>query len=113
MRAKYLRLVATMASLPEVPEEARRHLVRGKAFIRQSASSDGYESGAREIEQAVGIAPWWVTAYYDLGLAQEGAKRYEDAIRNFNFYVLGAPKAPDVRAVKDKIYELEAMKEKE
>ncbi|MBN1474334.1 MAG: hypothetical protein JW914_06940, partial [Syntrophaceae bacterium] len=54
----------------------------------------------------------WSQAYYKMGLAQEKAGKYSDAIISLKKYLQLAPKSPDAAKMKEKIYKLEYQAEK-
>lgn len=110
-RAEMLKVVGKLAAKPDIPEEARRHMARGRAFVESARDQKGFTQAISEMEQGLILAPWWATGYFNLGLTQESAKDYDGAIRSFKLYLIAAPESPDARSVKDKIYKLEADKE--
>ncbi|MCD4677562.1 MAG: hypothetical protein K8S18_16445 [Desulfobacula sp.] len=59
------------ADSQNIPDEARRHFDYGMAAVEMADSSDDYKSAIKEFEQAVGLAPGWADAYYNLGMVQE------------------------------------------
>lgn len=107
LREKILKAAATMDAPPAVPEEARKHMVWGKSLVKDAQGEEDYARAAAELEGAIRAAPWWTTAYYDLGLIYEKAGDYKPAALSLRMYLVGAPEAADSRKVQDKIYELE------
>jgi tetratricopeptide (TPR) repeat protein len=107
LREKIIKLAMTMKPTPAVPEDAERGLVRGAAHFQKATDINGYKKAISEFEAAVNAAPWLAIAYYNLGVAQEKAAYYPEAIRNLKFYLLAAPDAKNARDVKNKIYALE------
>ncbi|MBN1474333.1 MAG: hypothetical protein JW914_06935 [Syntrophaceae bacterium] len=95
-----------------IPEEARRHMVRGEMAMEMAKSPDGYEAAIIEFKEAARFAPRWSQAYYKMGLAQEKAGKYGDAIISLKKYLQLAPKSPDAPKIKEKIYKLEYQAEK-
>ena len=65
---------------------------------------------AQSFTEALKIAPWWGDAYYNLGVAQELAEKYDEAEQAFNFYLLSNPGAAEKREVQDRIYALSAKR---
>lgn len=104
-------LASGLSAFPPVPEEARRHLARANAYLK-SATTEGYAKVVAEMQEAVKAAPLWAETYYNLGMVQESAGHYSDAIRSLKLYLLLAPKASDAQAVQSKVYELEVAVEK-
>lgn len=108
LREKIIKLALTMRPAPALPEEAERRVVRGTTFFSKATDNAGYKKAITEFELASNAAPWLAVAYYNLGVAQEKAGLYADAIQNLRLYLLAAPDAKNSRDVKDKIYALEA-----
>lgn len=112
LREKIIKHVRAMRPTPPIPEEARRYMARGQAAAELAKTKVDYDEAAKEFQKAVNIAPWWADAYYNLGLIQEKAERYSDAVRNLNLYMFAAPNALDMQAVQARIYKLEYRAEK-
>lgn len=110
--AKIIRLVAAMEQPPPIPEEARRHFVRGGTLFKDAKTADDLSQAADEFKKATHLAPWWPEARYNYALVLEAAGQYALAINAL--YLYRAFKLPDAeaRAVQDKIYALEAKQEK-
>ncbi len=109
---KVIRMAVAMEQLPPIPEEARRHFVRGTTLFKDAKSPDDYKQVVDEFGQAANIAPWWPDARYNRALAWEAAGNYEKAIINLKLYLLFKLPVTEARAVQDKIYALEARQEK-
>lgn len=108
LREKIIKLALTMKPAPAVPEEAERGMVRGTTFFSKAVDSTGYKKAIAELESAANTAPWLAVAYYNLGVVQEKAGLYSDAIQSLKLYLLAAPDAKNSRDVKNTIYALEA-----
>ena len=111
IRKKYLKLVAEMRDLPAVPDEAQRRMVRGQTRLKEAAGAEGLQKAQFEMRLAVKAAPWWADAYYNLGLVQEMAGGYAEALRSLNLYLTAKPRGPDAGKVRRKIYALEVKVE--
>ena len=109
---KVIRMAAAMDQLPPIPEEARRHFVRGSALFKDAKAPDDYKQVVDEFTQAVHLAPWWSDARYNLALAWEAPGDYADAIAALKLYLLFKLSDAEARAAQDKIYVLEARQEK-
>jgi tetratricopeptide (TPR) repeat protein len=83
-------------------------MARGTAFARKAANTAGYKRAIAEFESAANTAPWLSLAYFNLGVMQEKAGLFNDAIQSLKFYLLSSPDAKNARDVKNKIYALEA-----
>lgn len=90
-----------------VSEEAQRHFDRGMAAVEMAKSLDDYAPAIKEFEQAIRLAPDWPDAYHKLGMAQEKAGRYSDAIISFKQYLRLSPNASDTATIKSLINKLE------
>jgi hypothetical protein len=109
---KVIKMAAAMPQLPPIPEEARRHFVRGTALFKDAKSPDDFKQVTVEFQQAVRLAPWWPDARYNIALALEAAGDYASAIANIKLYLLFKLPDADARAAQDKIYAIEAKQEK-
>ncbi len=107
LREKIIKLALTMKPAPMISEDVERHMARGVAFAQKATDSTGYKKAIAEFESATNSAPWLALAYYDLGVVQEKAGLYPEAIQSLKFYLLAAPDAKNAREVKNKIYALE------
>lgn len=108
LREKIIKQALTMKPAPTVPENAERNMARGTAFAQKAADMAGYKKAIAEFQAAANSAPWLALAYYNLGVMQEQAELYPEAIQNLKFYLMAAPDAKNAREVKNKIYALEA-----
>ena len=106
LREKIIRM--TIKSAPAVPEEAERNMARGTAFAQKAGDNAGYNKAISEFEAAANAAPWLSLAYFNLGVMQEKAGHFNEAIQSLKFYLLSNPDAKNARDVKNKIYALEA-----
>jgi hypothetical protein len=96
----------------DVSEEARRHFDRGVAALEMAQSPADCEAAINEFEQAVKLAPDWPDVFYNLGIAQEKAEKYGDAVRSYQQYLRLAPNSSDAEEVKSLINKLEYRREK-
>ena len=90
-----------------IPDDARRHMARGQAAMEMAKSPDEYDSAIKEFQEAARLAPTWPDTYYSLGVVQEKAGKFRDAVSSLNRYLQLAPDAPDAVQVKDLIYKIE------
>lgn len=107
LREKVIKTALKMKPAPPIPEEAVRHIVRGVAFFTKANDATAYKKAIDEFQAAANAAPWLATAYYNLGVAQEKAGLYAEAIQSLKLYLLAAPNAKNAREVKNQIYALE------
>jgi hypothetical protein len=101
-----------IACAQSVPEEARRHMVRGQAAVEMAKSTADYEAAARELEMAKQLAPQWSEVYHDLGLLYEKTGNYDGAIENLRGYLKLVPSSPDAAKVQETIYKLEYKRDR-
>jgi tetratricopeptide (TPR) repeat protein len=107
LREKIIKSALGMKPAPAVPEEAERSVIRGTAHFQKAADAAGYKKAIVEFKSAANTAPWFALAYYNLGVAEEKAGLYADALQSLKFYLMAAPDAKNARDVKNKIYALE------
>jgi tetratricopeptide (TPR) repeat protein len=91
----------------EIPEEARRYIVRGVAAIEMAKTQADYILAAEEFEKAAKLAPDYPDVYYNLGNVQSKIGDLPSAIKSFRRYLELAPKSPDASKVREEIYKLE------
>ncbi len=108
LREKIIKIALTIKPAPAVPEDAERNMARGVVFFTKATDNAGYHKAIVEFEAATNAAPWLDKAYYNLGVAQEKAGMFKEAIRNLKLYLLADPNAKNAREVKNQIYMLEA-----
>jgi tetratricopeptide (TPR) repeat protein len=90
-----------------IPEEARRHMVRGQAALEMAKSPIEYDSAIKEFNEAARLAPGWPDPYYNLALLQEKTGKLREAVASLKQYLRLAPNAPDAAKIRDHIYRLE------
>ena len=109
IRESMFRMTREDPSLSEMPEEARRYVLRGEMLVKEG----NFEQAAKEFEKAIRIAPYEARLYKKTALINAESKKYSEAIRQMKIYLQAAPDAPDARAAKDEITKWEFMMEKE
>jgi len=95
----------------DVSDEARRFFDRGMAAVEMAKSPSDYQIGINEFEKAIAIVPQWGDVYYNLGMVQEKAQRYPEAIESFRKYLKLSPNATDAGTVKSMINKIEFRQE--
>lgn len=106
-------LLLSTANAGTVSEEAQRYMAQGVAAVEMAKSSADYEDAISKFEKAKSLAPNWPDVYYNLGLVQEKAGKYRDAVTTLKQYLRLAPKAEDAAMVKSLITKLEYKAEQE
>lgn len=100
--------VGTASSFGQtVSDEAKRHFDRGVAAADMAKEPADYEAAIREFELAASLAPGWPDVFYNLGLVQEAAEKYAEAIWSLRRYIQLAPNADDVEEIKSRLISLE------
>ena len=112
LREKIIRHVQGMRQKPAIPEEAERYMARGAAAVKGAKTEKDFQDAAAEFEKAALAAPWLPAVYYNLGITQDKAGKYKEAIQSLKLYLLAAPDASDAKAVKNLTYEIEYRQEK-
>lgn len=111
LRGKIIGLAQKIRPAPAVPEEAERRQARGNAAVKSAADREGFRRAADEFKAALKAAPWIAEGYYNLGVVQDKAGDYREAISNLRFYLMAAPDAKDAKEVRNLIYEIEYRQE--
>jgi tetratricopeptide (TPR) repeat protein len=111
LREKIIKLAQKIQPPPAVPQEARRHMVRGRVAVKSAKGQGGFQQAAEEFRQALRLAPWLAEAYYNLGIVLDKIGKYDEAILNLKLYLLAVPDSADATQVQDFIYEIEYRQE--
>jgi len=113
LHEKIIKLAQTMSPAPAIPEEARKHYVKGLALFKDAKTPDDQVQVIDEFKQAIFNAPWWQAAYYNLYYTYKTFGKYTEAIAELKLYQLFKLSNAEVRSLQDTIYVLEARAEKE
>jgi len=111
LRERLLRLAARMKNKLPIPEEARRHLVYAETALKSASTDEDIDRAIEEYRQAIAVAPWWGAAYASTASALQKRKRYDDAVDLLRYALLAGPPAAAVRALKDRIYAIQELKD--
>jgi hypothetical protein len=103
LRTKIIQLAAGLDMKPATPPDMDELIGKAKFILSQANSDADYAAAGDAFVQASLLAPWVPENYSNAGVAYEKAKRYSDAIRFFQFYLLAAPNAPDAKAAREHI----------
>ena len=112
LREKIIKLALKIIPQPAIPLESKRFIARGQAAIEEAKTESDFNDAVKEFKKASNAAPWWADAYFNLGVAQEKAGQYSQAINSLKLYLWAAPNAADTEAVQTKIFKLEYKMEK-
>lgn len=113
LEEKIINLAVKLDPPPAIPEEAERRSARGRAALEAATTPAELVDAAKEFLEAKNQAPWWPDPHFNLGVVREKQGYYQPAINNFKHYLAAKPQADDAKAVKDKIYKLEFLAEKQ
>ena len=94
---------------PVMPEVARKFRVQAEFAVQEKRLDQAIDL----YRKALDIVPWWPEGHYNLALVLGETKKYREAMREMNRYLLLAPEAPEARAAQDKIYQWESVAEPE
>ncbi len=106
-----LTIHTTWAQTVSTTEEARRHMIRGRAALEAAQSLSAFREARAEFAKAIELAPNWADAHYNLAVVQAKLNDLNGAIASYHRYLELSPQAPDVQQVKDEIVRLEYQKE--
>ncbi|WP_339717116.1 tetratricopeptide repeat protein [uncultured Sneathiella sp.] len=112
-RKKAIAAVRSLSVPPAIPEEARRHAIRGETIMTGADSIADFKRAAREFEDASVLAPWWGSIYYNLGLAHEASKNAQGALAAFKLFLVAEPNAPEAPVIRERTYALEVAAEEQ
>jgi tetratricopeptide (TPR) repeat protein len=108
LREKIISLALSLKPAPAVPGEAAELVGGGKYLMKKAKSKEDFADAARKFLEASNIGPWAANIYYNLGVAQQSAEQFEDAVKSFKLYLLAKPDADDREAVMERIGEAKA-----
>jgi len=108
IRNDIAKLIKKNPYFAELPEEARRHVMRAEVLTKEGK----FDDAVKEYREAIRIAPYFSMLYKAIALNYAELKQYRQAIDNLKTYLDLSPDAPDVRQAKDEIYKWEFMMEK-
>lgn len=109
LRLALFSAAAKITPPPELPEEARRHTVRGELMMKMNE----LDSARAEFSEAVRIAPHIPRVYYNAALVNAQMGRFAEAIGLMNVYLQAAPQAEDARSARDEIIKWELLAERQ
>lgn len=106
-------LTGRLAAPPAIPDDARRHGIRGETLLQGAKDAATFRRAAKEFEAAVDAAPWWSSAYYNLALAREGALNAAGAITAYRQFLGAEPRAQEAPTIRDRMIALEVVAEEQ
>jgi hypothetical protein len=111
LAVKVIKAAAELDELPPVPEEARKHFIRGSVLFKDAKTADDFSKSAAEFSQAIQISPLLAEAHYNLAMVNEASADYVSAVYRLKVYQLFKLSPEEARRVQDKIYALELKSE--
>jgi tetratricopeptide (TPR) repeat protein len=103
LREKIIKLALTLDPKPIAPAEVDELAGRGKYILDHASSDTDFAAAADAFAKASLLAPWIPDYYFDQASLLEKAKRYPDAVKNYELYLMAAPNAQDAKGVREKI----------
>jgi tetratricopeptide (TPR) repeat protein len=107
LRAAMFTASSKMPTPPELPDDVRRHVVRGELLLKQGMM----DRALAEFNEALRMAPYVPKLYYNTALVYGELKQYDQAIHQMRLYLTVAPEAPDKRVAQDQITKWELQQE--
>lgn len=104
-------LACAFCACASIPPEARRHFIKAVTYQKEARTPADFETAVAEYDAALKLAPDWLDARYNRGVALESLKRYDEAKAAYESYLAGKPSRKDAAEARDRIYALEAKKE--
>ncbi len=111
LREKIIKLVQEVKPAPAVPPEAKRAFIMGGTYQKVAKSPEDFALAVKAFQEATSAAPWWGDAYYNLSVALESAKRYDEAKGALTLYLLTNPK--DAEQAQERLYAIDAKQQSE
>jgi tetratricopeptide (TPR) repeat protein len=108
LREKIIKLVREVRPAPTVSSDAKRAFVMGSTYQKEAKSPEDFGLAVKAFQDATTAAPWWGDAYYNLSVALESAKRYDEAKSALALYLLTNPK--DAEQAQERLYALDAKR---
>lgn len=88
---------------PEIPESARKLTVQGQTLFKTGKPAEAVDV----FQKVLDLAPWWPSAWFNLGIAQEGSNNNKGAAATFERYLQAAPNDPDAEQIKKRAWALQ------
>lgn len=102
-----LKLAAGLPQPPKLPPEAQRHTLRARRLLKSAKGPLDFERARLAYRAALVDAPWSAVLHLDMAMASALRGRYGDALRHFELYAKGDPKAENTDTVAARLRALE------
>jgi tetratricopeptide (TPR) repeat protein len=106
LREQIIKLAQELKPAPVIPTEAKRAFVMGGTYQKEAKSLEDFGLAVKAFQDAVAAAPWWGDAYYNLSVALESAKHYDEAKDALTLYLLTQPQ--DAEQAEERLYAMDA-----
>ncbi len=112
LRERIIKLGAEIKPAPAIPEEANHAFVKGNVFQKEAKDASGYELAISAYREALRAAPWWGDAYYNLAVALESGRKFDEAIASIKLYMASVQAgSAEAREAQNRMYAIEAKNE--
>ena len=111
LREKVIKLALSFPSLPPIPEDARQLFLQAAALMKQSTNPKEMEQPIWMLRKALGIAPWWGIASYNLSRALELDGQYDESVKQLEYYLELKPSEADANEARAHISVILAEKD--
>ncbi|MGA3125616.1 MAG: ankyrin repeat domain-containing protein [Candidatus Korobacteraceae bacterium] len=111
LRHKILKASTGLPTPPAIPEEARQLFLQASALIKQTSTPAELQKPIELLRKALVIAPWWGNAYYNLSRALELSGKYDEAVKQLNYYLELKPTEADASEARAHIAVIQSEKE--
>jgi len=112
LRERIIKLAASIKPAPAIPEEANRAFVKGNVFQKEAKDASGYELAISAYRDVLRAAPWWGDAYYNLAVALESARKFDEAVASLKLFIASVQAgSAEAREAQNRIYAVEAKSE--
>lgn len=112
LREKIIRHVQEMKPTPKIPDEVYEYVGKATYILTNAKTEADCIEAVKAYKTALLIAPWVADYYFNLGIAQEKAGLFEEAINNLRFYLSATLEAKDATAIRERIGMLKYAAEK-
>jgi tetratricopeptide (TPR) repeat protein len=111
-RKQIIKLALTLPAKPDSTEDVHEAAGRAAYAIKNASSEADFIAAAEAYGKASQLAPWVSDYYFNQGVAYEKAKRFDQAVAAFRWYLVAEPNAKDADQVRERIGGLKYAKEK-
>jgi len=110
-REQIIKLALKLDPKPALLAEVHEDVGRANYTIKNASSEADFIAAAETYVKVSQLAPWVSDYYFNQGVAYEKAKRFDQAIAAFGWYLVAEPNAKDADQVRERIGGLKYAKE--